>query len=90
MNKKGVIVIGKVIVVDVKGVIVELVDGVEGYLRVFEVFRDRVEDVILVLSVGDEVEVKFIGVDRKNRVISLFVRAKDEVDEKDVIVIVNK
>lgn len=90
LNKKGVIVIGKVIVVDVKGVIVELVDGVEGYLRVFEVFRDRVEDVILVLSVGDEVEVKFIGVDRKNRVISLFVRAKDEVDEKDVIVIVNK
>lgn len=90
LNKKGVIVIGKVIVVDVKGVIVELVDGVEGYLCVFEVFCDCVEDVILVLSVGDDVEVKFIGVDCKNCVISLFVCVKDEVDEKDVIVIVNK
>ena len=45
--------------------------------------RDRVEDATLVLSVGDEVEAKFTGVDRKNRAISLSVRAKDEADEKE-------
>ncbi len=43
-----------------------------------------------VLSVGDEVEAKFTGVDRKNRAISLSVRAKDEADEKDAIATVNK
>ena len=40
-------------------------DGVEGYLRASEASRDRVEDATLVLSVGDEVEAKYTGVDRK-------------------------
>lgn len=90
LNKKGAIVTGKVTAVDVKGATVELADGVEGYLRASEASRDRVEDATLVLSVGDEVEAKFTGVDRKNRAISLSVRAKDEADEKDAIATVNK
>ncbi len=90
LNKKGAIVTGKVTAVDAKGATVELADGVEGYLRASEASRDRVEDATLVLSVGDEVEAKFTGVDRKNRAISLSVRAKDEADEKDAIATVNK
>ena len=90
LNKKGAIVVGKVTAVDAKGATVELADGVEGYLRASEASRDRVEDATLVLSVGDDVEAKFTGVDRKNRAISLSVRAKDEADEKDAIATVNK
>ena len=90
LNKKGAIVNGKVTAVDAKGATVELADGVEGYLRASEASRDRVEDATLVLSVGDEVEAKFTGVDRKNRVVSLSVRAKDEAEEKDAIATVNK
>lgn len=90
LNKKGAIVTGKVTAVDAKGATVELADGVEGYLRASEASRDRVEDATLVLSVGDDVEAKFTGVDRKNRAISLSVRAKDEADEKDAIATVNK
>ncbi|WP_160185926.1 30S ribosomal protein S1 [Escherichia coli] len=90
LNKKGAIVTGKVTAVDAKGATVELADGVEGYLRASEASRDRVEDATLVLSVGAEVEAKFTGVDRKNRAISLSVRAKDEADEKDAIATVNK
>ncbi|HIA0959165.1 TPA: 30S ribosomal protein S1 [Salmonella enterica subsp. enterica serovar Muenchen] len=90
LNKKGAIVTGKVTAVDAKGATVELADGVEGYLRASEASRDRVEDANLVLSVGDDVEAKFTGVDRKNRAISLSVRAKDEADEKDAIATVNK
>ncbi|EKA6605239.1 30S ribosomal protein S1 [Salmonella enterica] len=90
LNKKGAIVTGKVTAVDAKGATVELADGVEGYLRASEASRDRVEDATLVLSVGDGVEAKFTGVDRKNRAISLSVRAKDEADEKDAIATVNK
>ena len=89
LNKKGAIVNGKVTAVDAKGATVELADGVEGYLRASEASRDRVEDATLVLSVGDDVEAKFTGVDRKNRVVSLSVRAKDEADEKDAIATVN-
>ncbi|HDI5139204.1 TPA: 30S ribosomal protein S1 [Salmonella enterica subsp. enterica serovar Paratyphi C] len=90
LNKKGAIVTGKVTAVDAKGATVELADGVEGYLRASEASRDRVEDATLVLSVGDDVEAKFTGVDRKNRAISLSVRAKDEADEKDAIATFNK
>lgn len=90
LNKKGAIVTGKVTAVDAKGATVELADGVEGYLRASEASRDRVEDATLVLSVGDDVEAKFTGVDRKNLAISLSVRAKDEADEKDAIATVNK
>ncbi|WES70030.1 30S ribosomal protein S1 [Superficieibacter sp. HKU1] len=89
VNKKGAIVNGKVTAVDAKGATVELADGVEGYLRASEASRDRIEDATLVLSVGDDVEAKFTGVDRKNRVVSLSVRAKDEADEKDAIATVN-
>ncbi|KHN52010.1 30S ribosomal protein S1 [Pectobacterium fontis] len=89
VNKKGAIVTGKVTAVDAKGATVELADGVEGYLRASEASRDRVEDATLVLNVGDSVEAKYTGVDRKNRVVSLSVRAKDEADEKDAIATVN-
>ncbi len=88
-NKKGAIVKGKVTAVDAKGATVELAGGVEGYLRASDASRDRVEDATTVLSVGDEVEAKYTGVDRKNRVISLSVRAKDEADEKEAVATVN-
>ncbi|MEG3112789.1 30S ribosomal protein S1 [Pantoea sp. T14] len=89
LNKKGAIVTGKVTAVDAKGATVELADGVEGYLRASEASLDRVEDATLVLNVGDDVEAKFTGVDRKNRVVSLSVRAKDQADEKEAINTVN-
>ncbi|WJM87518.1 30S ribosomal protein S1 [Dickeya chrysanthemi] len=89
VNKKGAIVTGKVTAVDAKGATIELADGVEGYLRASEASRDRIEDATLVLNVGDEIEAKYTGVDRKNRVVSLSIRAKDEADEKDAIASVN-
>ncbi|CAJ0992844.1 30S ribosomal protein S1 [Pantoea sp. Nvir] len=90
LNKKGAIVNGKVTAVDIKGATIKLADGVEGYLRASEASRERVEDATLVLNIGDAIEAKFTGVDRKNRVVSLSVRAKDEADEKDAIATVNK
>lgn len=90
VNKKGVVVSGKVTAVDAKGATIELADGVEGYLRASEASRDRIEDATQILSVGDQIEAKFTGVDRKNRVISLSVRAKDEAEEKDAVASVNK
>ncbi|BAN95823.1 30S ribosomal protein S1 [Plautia stali symbiont] len=89
LNKKGAIVTGKVTAVDAKGATVELADGVEGYLRASEASLDRIEDATQVLSVGDDVKAKFTGVDRKNRVVSLSVRAKDQADEKEAINTVN-
>ncbi|MFT5755610.1 MAG: small subunit ribosomal protein S1 [Alteromonadaceae bacterium] len=84
-NKKGAIVNGKVIEVDAKGAKIELAEGVEGYLRVSDISRDRIEDATTELSVGDSVETKFMGVDRKNRAISLSIKAKDQAEERDAM-----
>ena len=55
-----------------------------------EATSERVEDITSVISVGDAIEAKFIGVDRKSRVINLSVRAKDEAEESAAIAQVNK
>ncbi|MFT7680691.1 MULTISPECIES: 30S ribosomal protein S1 [Moritella] len=88
-NKKNAIVNGTVTSVDAKGATIELAKGVEGYIRVGDISRDRIEDASLVLSVGESLEAKYVGVDRKNRVISLSVKAKDEADEKEAMASVN-
>jgi small subunit ribosomal protein S1 len=80
-HSKGSIVKGVVREVDAKAAIIDLGDGVEGTLRASELSRDRIEDARTVLTVGEEVEAKFMGVDRKNRTISLSIKAKDSDDE---------
>jgi small subunit ribosomal protein S1 len=80
-NSKGSIVKGTVKEVDAKAATIDLGDGVEGVLRASELSRDRIEDARTVLGVGDEVEAKFIGVDRKSRTISLSIKAKDSDEE---------
>jgi small subunit ribosomal protein S1 len=84
-NSKGSIVRGRVTDVDAKGVTVQLADGVEGYLRASELARDRVDDARTVVNVGDEIEAKFVGVDRKKRVVSLSVKAKESDEEAAVL-----
>ena len=84
-NKKGTIVNGTISKVDAKGATVTLAEGVEGYIRVADIARERIEDAGTVLKAGDAVETKFVGVDRKNRIISLSIKAKDEAEEKDAI-----
>jgi len=80
-HSKGSIVTGTVKEVDAKAAIIDLGDGVDGTLRASELSRDRIEDVRTMLSVGDEVEAKFMGVDRKSRAIMLSIKAKDSDDE---------
>jgi len=85
LNEKGSIVNGTILDVDPKGAIINLGEGVEGYLRASEISRDRVEDARAVLKQGEAVEAKFMGVDRKNRTISLSIKAKDFADEQAAI-----
>ncbi|MCC2615607.1 30S ribosomal protein S1 [Aestuariibacter halophilus] len=89
-NKKGAIVTGTVTAVDAKGVTVNLAEEVDGYVRVSDLARDRVEEATDVVSVGEVLEAKLMGVDRKNRVVNLSVKAKDQADEKEAMDKVNQ
>ena len=84
-NSKGSIVNGVIREVDAKGAVIELGENIEGYLRASEISRERIEDARSVLKEGEEIEAKFMGVDRKNRTISLSIKAKD-VDEEQAAI----
>ena len=84
-NDKGAIVNGVVKDVDAKGAVVTLSGDIEGYLKASEISREKVEDARNALNVGDELEVKVINVDRKNRSINLSIKAKDVAEEKAAI-----
>jgi len=84
-NEKNSIVKGTVRSVDAKEAIVDLAEGVEGVLKASEISRDRVEDARNAISEGEEVELMVIGVDRKNRVISLSIKAREIAEEKGAV-----
>ncbi len=84
-HERGSVVKGVVREVDAKGAVVELAEGVLGYLRASEIKRDKVEDARTLLKEGDEIEAKFIGVDKKNKMILLSIKAKEEEEERAAI-----
>jgi small subunit ribosomal protein S1 len=61
------------------------VSGIVGQLRASEIARDRVEDARAVLKAGEEVEAKVTGVDRKTRIVSLSIKAKEQHDEAQAV-----
>jgi len=71
--------------VDARGAVIDLGNGIDGQLRASELGRDRVEDARTVLKVGEEVEAKFTGVDRKSRTISLSIKAKEMHEEQEAV-----
>jgi small subunit ribosomal protein S1 len=82
---KGSVVSGTVASVDAKGAVIDLGDSVEGYLRASEMAREHVEDARNVLKEGDSVDAKITSIDRKNRKISLSVKAKDIELENEAV-----
>jgi small subunit ribosomal protein S1 len=84
-NKRGEQVTGTVREVEARGALIELADGVEGYIKANDLARERVEDATKVLAVGDELTATFIGIDRKSRVIQLSVRAKELQEEEEAV-----
>ena len=84
-NPKGTIVKGVVKEVDARGAVIDLGNGIEGQLRASELGRDRVEDARTVLKVGQEIEARFTGVDRKTRTIALSIKAKEIHEEQEAV-----
>ena len=80
-NPKGSIVHG----VDARGVTVDLDEGVEGYLRASDIAKERVDDATQHYAVGDKIEAKFTGLDRRGRILQLSIRAKEDDELADAL-----
>ena len=89
-NPKGSKVEGVVKEVDSKGAVIELADGIEGYVSARDISYDRVDDASQHLKVGDKVEAKFVGMDRKGRTLQLSIKAKDEAETAEALAEFNK
>ena len=84
-NPKGSIVKGVVDTIDVKGAVIRLEEGIEGYLRAADLSRDFVEDARNVLQSGAEIEARVTSIDRKTRRITLSVKALEmEIEGKAI------
>jgi small subunit ribosomal protein S1 len=84
-NPRGSIIRGKVKSVDPRGAVVELADGVDGYIKASDLSKERVDDATKLLSEGDEIEAKFVALDRKTRNLTLSIRAKDDDELADAL-----
>ncbi len=84
-NTRGSIVTGVVKEVDEKGATIELADGIEGYVAARDISKDRVDDASKVLKIGDEIEARFIGMDRKGRTMQLSIKGKDEAEMQEAV-----
>jgi small subunit ribosomal protein S1 len=84
-HDKNSLVSGTVTSVDQRGATVDLGSEVEGYLRVSEFSRDRIEDLTQHLKVGQVIETMIINVDRKTRSINLSIKAKDQVEQSQAM-----
>jgi len=82
---KGAIVKGTVILVEPKMITLDLGQEITGTIRANELSDDKVEDASTLFKVGDEVEAKITNVDKKNRSISLSIKAKDAQEQADAI-----
>ena len=89
-NAKGSIVKGVVKEVDAKGATVELEGGIEGYIAARDIARERIDDASQHLKVGQEVEAKIIGNDRKGRTMQLSIKAKDYAEEAEAMADYNR
>jgi small subunit ribosomal protein S1 len=85
INDRGTIVNGTIKEVDAKGAVIFLAEEVEGYLKASEISRDKVEDARNLLKEGEPIEAKIIGIDRKNRSLSMSIKAKDYDDEQEAV-----
>lgn len=83
-NPKGSIVKGIVKEVSEKAAVVELEDGVLGQIKAQDVAKERTDDVTAVFKEGDEVEAKFVGMDRRSKMLTLSIKAK-EFDEMNKV-----
>ena len=84
-NGKGSMVKGTAVEVDARGAVIELAEGITGYLRVSEISQDRIEDASTVIKQGAELELVITQIDRRSRKIALSIKAKDSVEEKAVM-----
>lgn len=89
-NPKGSVLSGTVAEIDAKGVTVTLADEVSGYVKLADLSTEKVKDATSLYKEGDEIEAKVISNDRRNGMIQLSVKAKENQEKAETLRELNK
>jgi small subunit ribosomal protein S1 len=81
-HPKGSIVTGIVTVITDKEVSVDLGSEIEGSIKISELSQEKVTDPHDFTRAGEEISAKIIAVDKKTRIISLSIKAKEQQHQK--------
>ena len=65
----------KVVGVTTFGAFAQVVPGVDGLIHISQIADQKIDSVANVLKVGEEIEVKIVGIDEENKKVSLSARA---------------
>ena len=79
----GTVLEGKVASITKFGAFVKILPGVDGLVHISEISYERVEDPAAVLKVGQDVQVKLIGVDLEAKRVSLSIKQTMEPPVKE-------
>lgn len=82
---KGAIVIGRVIAITPTQVELVLPEEVSGTIALQELSVDKIEDAATFCKINDELEAKVIGLDRKTKVVTLSIKAKEVDDQAKMV-----
>jgi len=74
---------GKVKDIRDRGIVLELDEGIEGFIRASEFSKERTKDLSKLVKIGDEVTAQVIGFERGKRQINLSKKQYDERVEKE-------
>ncbi|MDR1057880.1 MAG: 30S ribosomal protein S1, partial [Coxiellaceae bacterium] len=74
LHPKGSVVEGIVTEVTAKAATIDLGKDIYGRVKAADVSREKVKDATELLKVGDSIEAKVIGVDRKSHVVNLSIK----------------
>jgi small subunit ribosomal protein S1 len=81
-HEKGSLVSGKITEVEAKSVTIELAANVLGTLRASEMAAEKLDEARIKLNVGDIIEAKITGTDRKTHMITLSMKVKEASPKK--------
>jgi len=85
INPKGSIIEGTVGEVEEKHALIMINELIKGFLSISEVSMEKVKDMRTIIKPGETVEAKIIAFDKRNRIVKLSIRAKEETEEKEAV-----
>ena len=84
-HPKNSLIKGSVVEVDEKNAYIDVGPNIKASIHASELSLERIDDARTAVQVNQEIEAKIINIDRKTKLISLSIKAKEEHDEKEAL-----